>query len=227
MQKKVLLIAGGGTLGTYVALTTFIIEIREQAAALRAYDNFFQTKSCNHIFLQRAYDSIFRELLSEIARIFDKANTGSNENCTLVKLKELCYEEYIFLFLDITNNNLLQSLEDVFDFYNQLPIKYSRNKQLSHHDLKQVTDGNCIEISLGQIELLIEKLTDVFAKLRTQFYCGVFEITFKNYDILVKQFEEDIKNLIEQSTRRKYYARNSNNRNNNRLLILNISSIQV
>ena len=180
------------------ALTTFIIEIREQSAALRAYDNIFHNAPCNNVFMQRAYDSIWRELLSEIARVFDKANTGSSENCTLLRLKELCCSEhYSFLFPNKEQDNLLQSFENIIEQYNQLPIIKSRKKQLAHHDLKQVTNGECIEISLEQVEQLIESLTDVFARIRTRFYFGFFEVTFVDYNILVEQFEEDIKKLIE------------------------------
>ena len=181
-----------------VALTAFIIEIREEAAAIRAYDNVFQNTPCNHTFLQRAYDSIWRELLSEIARIFDKANTGSSENCTLLRLKELCYsEDYSFLFPDNEKSNLLQSLDKLIEHYNQLPILKSRKKQLAHHDLKQVISGKCIEFSIEQIEQLVEDISDVFAKIRTRFYFGVFEFSFTDYNVLVDLFEKDIRKLIE------------------------------
>ena len=181
-----------------VALTAFIIEIREQTAALRAYDNVFQSESPNHIFLQRAYDSIWRELLSEIARIFDKANTGSDKNCTILRLKELCCsEKSLSLFPDNEKCSPLQPLEKVIEHYNLLPIAKSRKKQLAHHDLKQVLSGEYIEISLEQIEKLVEDITDVFAKIRTQLYLGVFEVSFTNYNVLVEQFEKDIRNLIE------------------------------
>ena len=124
------------------ALTTFITGIREQSAVLRAYDNIFINNPCNSIFMQRAYESIWRELLSEIARIFDKANTGPNENCTFLRLKELCYsEQYWFLFASKEENELLQSLENVIEQYNQLPILKSRKKQLAHHDLQQMIAG--------------------------------------------------------------------------------------
>ena len=179
------------------ALTTFVIEIREQVAAIRAYDNVFQNTPCNNVFIQRAYESIWRELLSEIARIFDKANTGSYENCTLLRLKDLCRDEkYSVLFPGNEKNNLLQSLEKVIEQYNQLPIITSRRKQLAHHDLEQVIDGKCIEISLEQIEQLVEDVTSIFAKIRTRFYLGIYEITFAKYDILVEKYENDIRKLL-------------------------------
>ena len=180
-----------------VALTAFITEIREQAAAIRAYDNVFRNNPCDNVFMQRSYDSIWRELLSEIARIFDKANTGSSENCTLFRLKELCLkEQYLSLFPDGERDDLIQSLDAVFEIYKQLPIKKSRNKQLSHHDLKQILAGECIEISMEQVETLIANTTDVYAKIYTRFSLGFFEISFPDYDILVKIFEKDIRQLI-------------------------------
>ena len=180
-----------------IALTAFITEIREQAAAIRAYDNVFQNSSCDNVFLQRSYDSIWRELLLEIARIFDNANTGSGENCTLLRLKKLCCKErYSFLFANNGKDNLIQSLDAVFEYYNQLPIIKTRKKQLAHHDLKQAVAGECIKISLDQVEQLIANATDVFAKIYTRFCLGAFEISFPIYDVLVKYFEDALKQLV-------------------------------
>lgn len=179
-----------------IALTTFIAEIREQSAAIRAYDNVFQSRTCDNVFLQRSYDSIWRELISEIARIFDKANTGSSENCTLYRLRNLCLREpYCALFSNKEENNLIQSLDMVFEEYYQLPISDSRKKQLAHHDLKQVNAGDCIEISLDQIESLIANTTDIFSKIYTRFLGGFFEISFPDYKRLVEHFEKDIRKL--------------------------------
>lgn len=180
------------------ALTGFIIEIREQSAALRAYDNVFQNSHCDNSFMKRASKSIWRELLSEIARIFDNEKTGSYENCTLSRLKSLCCKEaYASLFATDEQNDLLQSLEVVFGYYNQLPIAYSRRKQLAHHDLTQIVAGECVGISFEQVEKLVEDVTNVFAKICTQFSGGLFITTFPNYDLLVEQYEKEIRKLIE------------------------------
>ena len=180
-----------------IALTTFITEVREQAAAIRAYDNVFQGRACDNIFLQRSYDSIWRELLLEIARIFDKANTRSCENCTFLRLKNLCLnEQYSLLFPDGKKDDLMQSLDMVFSDYDQLPINISRRKQLAHHDLKQVIAGECIGISLESIENLIANTTDIFTKICTRFSLGFFEISFPDYKTLVECFESSIKKLV-------------------------------
>ena len=179
-----------------LALTAFVWEIREQAAALRAYANVFQNRPCDNIFLQRSHDAIWRELLSEIARIFDKARTKSSENCTLFRLRNLCLDEqYSHLFPNGETDNLIQSLDRVFEEYTKLPLTASRNKQLAHHDLKQVIAGECIEISMEQIENLIANTADVFAKIYTRFL-DFYEISFPEYNLLVDRFEKDIKKLV-------------------------------
>lgn len=178
-------------------LTVFITEIREQAAAIRAYDNTFLDRVTDNVFLQRAYTSMWRELLSEISRTFDNANTGSNENCTISRLKDLCLkEQYTKLFPDGEKDNLLQALDEVLESYRQLPIRTSRNKQLSHHDIKQLFEGEAIAISLEQVEGLIANTTDIFAKIYTRLCCEVFDITFPDYDVLVETFERELKQLV-------------------------------
>ena len=178
-------------------LLVFVKEVNEQAAAIRAYCNVFSDQECNNVYINRANDAIWRELLSEIARIFDSAGEGTNKNCTLLRLKLLCLSEpYSALFPGGAKDNLIQSLDDLFVRYNQLPIKKSRRKQLAHHDLKQVIGGECIEISFEQVENLVKNTTEVFSKIYTRFSLGVFEISFPDYKILVECFERDIKNLL-------------------------------
>ena len=169
-----------------IALTTFINEIRGQSAAIRAYDNVFQDNNTSNVFLKRAYESIWLELLSETARIFDKAYTGNNENCTFLRLRALCIkEQYSSLFPSGENDSLVRSLDEVLDLYSQLPIGKSRNKQLAHHDMKQIFEGECIAISLDQVEKLISTATEVLSKIYTRICFGFFDVSFPAYDLIV------------------------------------------
>lgn len=179
------------------AISTFIVEIREQMAAIRAYDNVWDSNECQNVFLQRTYESTWRELLSELTNVFDKSCTGLNENCTLVRLRELCLSDrYLELFSKGDGNDLIQSLDEVFRYFEQLPLRKIRNKQLSHHDMKQLFEGECIQISLEQIEKLVLDTTDVFAKIYTQFHHGWVEVTFADYNMLVRSFENALIQLI-------------------------------
>ena len=179
-----------------LALSVFITEIREYAAAIRAYDNIFQDAPHSNAFLQRSYDALWRELLSEIAKIFDSAGKGTNKNCTLLRLKELCFDkQYAFLFPNGEKDTLVQLLDLLFKKYNQLPIKKSRRKQLAHHDLDQTIAGKCITISLGQIESLIADATDVFTKIYMRFCLECVEISFPDYGLLVGHYEDALKKL--------------------------------
>ena len=179
-----------------LALSVFLTEIREYAAAIRAYDNIFQDVPHSNAFLQRSYDALWRELLSEIAKIFDSAGKGTNKNCTLLRLKELCFDkQYAFLFPNGEKDTLVQLLDLMFKKYNQLPIKKSRRKQLAHHDLDQTIAGKCITISLEQIESLIADATDVFTKIYMRFCLECVEISFPDYGLLVGHYEDALKKL--------------------------------
>ena len=175
------------------ALTVFICEVREQAAAIRAYTNVGMVSDCGSVFLNRAHDSIWRELLSELARIFDRSVTYGDENCTLLRLREMCLEEqYLPLFPGGEKDHLIQDLDDTIARYNNSPIKKSRNKQLAHHDMKKMFDGKCIEISLDELEKLIDDTTAVFSKIYTRIMLDLFDVTFPSYDTLVGLFEKDL-----------------------------------
>lgn len=179
------------------ALSAFIAEIRAQTAAIRAYDNVLRDKTISNTFLLRAHDSIWLGLLSEIARTFDKARTGSNENCTLFRLKELCLkDEYSVLFPNGENDTLIQGLCAILAEYNQLPIGKSRNKQLSHHDIGQIFEGDCITVSFDQVEKLVLDTTSVFEKIYTRFLLEIYEFSLPDYSLLVAQFEKDINLLL-------------------------------
>ena len=179
------------------ALSVFIQEVLEQSAAIRAYSNVFQQNECNNVFLKRAHDSIWRELISELARVFDKSSTktkkGSDDNCSLLRLKDLCLkEEYLPLFPGGKTNSLMESLDAVIQQYSNLPVKKSRNKQLSHHDMKQLFSGECVEISLDDLEALIFDTAEVFTKIYNCYLLGWAEFSFPPYDMLVAKFEESL-----------------------------------
>ena len=182
---------------TTQALSVFMQEILEQAAAIRAYTNVFVDVQCDNEFLKRAHDAIWRELLSEIARVFDKSKTCGDENCTFSWLQEICLEEpYLKLFPDAEKDSVLQSLDEICKYYNKHPIKIARNKQLSHHDVKQLFEGECIEISLDEIENLIVNTTLVLGKIISRFYLDLVDVTFPNYDMLVNLFENELRKLL-------------------------------
>ena len=157
---------------------------------------FFKMHRIAMRFLQRSYDALWRELLSETAKIFDSAGKGTNKNCTLLRLKELCFDkQYAFLFPNGEKDTLVQLLDLLFKKYNQLPIKKSRRKQLAHHDLDQTIAGKCITISLEQIESLIADATDVFTKIYMRFCLECVEISFPDYGLLVGHYEDALKKL--------------------------------
>lgn len=176
-------------------LLVFVKEVNEQAAAIRAYCNVFSDQECNNVYINRANDAIWRELVSELARIFDKSRTFSDENCTLSRLKEVCLEAGD-VFLDGNEDELLLEIDRICDDYKNMPIKKARNKQLSHHDIKQLRKPEGIEISLGEVEKLISDTTSIFEKIYSRVNYGWIDLSFPDYATLVKFFENALHKVI-------------------------------
>ena len=176
-------------------LLVFVKEVNEQAAAIRAYCNVFSDQECNNVYINRANDAIWRELVSELARIFDKSRTFSDENCTLSRLKEVCLETGD-VFPDGNEDELLLEIDRICDDYKNMPIKKARNKQLSHHDIKQLRKTDGIEISLDEVEKLISDTTSFFEKIYSRVNYGWIDLSFPDYATLVKSFENALHKVI-------------------------------
>lgn len=182
-------------------LTLFISELRQKSAAVRAYINTYGNEGSNNPYLKSADENIFRELLSELGRVFDKSSTCGNKNCSIHKLKELCLsEKYNYLFVEGHKDPIIILLDFAIYRYEQLsPIKF-RNKQLAHHDIQQIIEGNPIEIPFEKIEEIIIDLTKIFEQVRTKISSqGLsFPIEFSysiSYEKLVLEYEESLKSL--------------------------------
>ena len=176
-------------------LLVFVKEVNEQAAAIRAYCNVFSDQECNNVYINRANDAIWRELVSDLARIFDNSRTLSDENCTLSRLKEVCLEAGD-VFLDGNEDKLLLEIDRICDDYKNMPIKKARNKQLSHHDIKQLSKPDGIEISLDEVEKLISDTTSFFEKIYSRVNYGWIDLSFPDYATLVKSFENALHKVI-------------------------------
>ncbi len=182
-------------------LTLFIGELRKKLAAVRAYINTYGNEGSNNPYLKCADECIFRELLSEFGRVFDKSSTCGNENCSIHKLKELCLsEKYNYLFVEGHKEPTIILLDYIIDrFENLSPIKF-RNKQLAHHDIQQIKEGKPIEIPFEKLEEIIIDLTKIFEQVRIKINShGLsFPIEFSystSYEKLVLEYEESLKSL--------------------------------
>lgn len=183
------------------SLTLFIGELRQKSAAIRAYINTYGNVGSNNPYLRCADECIFRELLSELGRIFDKSSTFENENCSVHKLKELCLsEKYKHMFVEDHKDPLIILLDFTAYRYNNLSSINFRNKQLAHHDIKQIKEGNPVEIPFEKIEEIIIDLTKIFEQVITKINSYGLPIPVEcsystKYEKLVSEYENSLKSL--------------------------------
>lgn len=75
-------------------ITFFLNEIVSYTAAVKAIGEIRETNSYsewqNNIFLLLAEESIWRELVSNLTKIFDSKSTYGHSNLSIDKLKDLC-----------------------------------------------------------------------------------------------------------------------------------------
>lgn len=179
-------------------LSIFVYEARNQSAAIRAYENIFHANcnsSSSNVFFNMAYKSIWHELLMELAKLFDPSKEGNNKNCSLLRLKEMCLDKkYASLFPGGENHLFVCAIDIIYEQYASLLIKKSRNKQLSHHDLKQLFEEQPIEISFKNTEELVLKISSLLEIIYS--HVAFAEVSFGNYTNLVSQYEYALKQLV-------------------------------
>ena len=136
-----------------LALSVFIDEAKNQVAAIRACETIPEDKKEKNIFLTTISEALWRELLTEIARMFDLSSHKGDENCSFLRLREECLESSFFPCGE--EDTLIKMIDSLISLYKALPIRNARNKQLGHHDIKQIFKGQPINISTDEVERIV------------------------------------------------------------------------
>lgn len=178
------------------ALISFIQEIRNNIAVLTAVIEYRNRKSPQNTFLQQTEKVFWQQVVMDIQKFFDRANTGKNKpNCTLAKLSELCEKS---CQLSVKQRNMITNdINDLQKKYEELFPIDMRNKRTMHHDLYSVFQGNEIEISFSAVELLIEDTTKCVSQI-----CGLLfgrDVILASIEDTVKIVDKSIAELVQGS----------------------------
>lgn len=180
-------------------LIAFVREIRGQSAAVKAYGKVFGAHGSTNIFLHTAYEALWRELLIELAKLFDPSKGKSNKNWSLFRLQEICKkipmdDNYDQLFPNGENLLFACAIDSIYDEYIDLPIKKARNKQLSHHDVEQLSKKEIIKVPFGEVEKLMLKISSLIEIIYT--HISFAEVSFADYDESVSEYERSLRQLV-------------------------------
>ena len=111
-------------------------------------------------------NSVRDRLISELSKLFDKASTGKNTNCSLEQLKE------IYMSSEYDEASLVQAIDDLYKQYEALmPVDQIRNKKVAHHDLNSLKDKINTEINMENVNELAEGLSSLYQKSNNILSC--------------------------------------------------------
>lgn len=162
-------------------------------AALKAYGLVFGDDQENR-FLSLAHESLWRQLMSEISKIYDRASTCGKENCSIERLEKAC-EESQFLSSE-RQEEFTENMGDMRKRYEMLFPRELRNKKLAHYDRaairKQIVDDYCFD----DIELFVRDTASLLDKIGSAVFPA--DVTSRNYDGLVGDFENSLLLLQER-----------------------------
>ncbi len=178
-----------------VALNAFIDEAKNQMAAIRACESIPEDKKETNVFLTTISDALWRELLTEIARMFDPASNSGDENCSFRRLREECLSSHFFPYGE--EDELIKMIDSLICFYKALPIRKARNKQLAHHDMKKIFDKKVIGISIDEVERLVILMSYILELVYDRICFE--EVSLSDYEAIKKKQIIDLSRLFNNS----------------------------
>ena len=178
-----------------VALNGFIDEAKNQMAAIRACESIPEDKKETNVFLTTVSDALWRELLTEIAKMFDSSSYRGDENCSFRRLREECLGSNLFPCGE--EDTLIKMIDSLISFYNALPIRNARNKQLGHHDMEQIFKGEVISVSTDEVERLVILMSYILELVYDRICFA--EVSLSDYEAIKKKQIIDLSRLFNNS----------------------------
>lgn len=148
----------------WFGLCSIADRLLQEAGALKACIEYPSEKS--NIFLQISEESLSRQLLLNIAKLFDSAETCGHPNCSILQFRNY----FLSTFPNNTNDSahrILTSLEKLQQTFEVTISRIVRNRKLAHFDLKDLFSFSVVEISFHDLEILILDLISTLSAIAT------------------------------------------------------------
>ena len=163
---------------------------QKYAAALRAYGEVYGDKESGNVYIDLSQEVIWRQLLSEISKIYDKKSTCDFDNCSTKQLYNVCCNNRHFP--EGESDVLLKQIDRLYERYESLLSKRIRNKKLAHYDLEAVFALESPYVPFDDIERFIVDTGSILSKIGVRLLGG--ELTFQ-YQEFVKEYKDDLLSL--------------------------------
>ena len=163
---------------------------QKYAAALRAYGEVYGDKESGNVYIDLSQEVIWRQLLSEISKIYDKESTCGSDNCSMKLLYHLCCNNRHFP--DGESDVLLKQINSLYERYESLLSKGNRDKKVAHYDLEAVFALESLYIPFDGIERFIVDTGSILSKIGVRLLGGELSLQYQEF---VKEYKDDLLSL--------------------------------
>ena len=136
--------------GTIITLFQFV---PKYAAALKAYGNVYKDDGAQNAYIDVAQEALWRQLMSELSKIYDRESTCGSDNCSIRQLSHCCLNHATAMHGK--SSELIAQLDALCERYEALFSKELRNKKLAHYDLVAVFSQEPPPIVFDDVEQFI------------------------------------------------------------------------
>lgn len=170
----------------WTAIVSLFHFAQNYTAALRAYAEVYRDKETN-AYIDISQEAIWRQLLSEISKIYDKEATCGKNNCSLRQLYFSCLHHKGFP--NDKNDAILKQVDALYARYKSLFPLELRNKKIAHYDLEAMFAHEQAEIPLDDVELFINDTADILSQIGGRLFGA--ELANK-YSELVEKYKNSL-----------------------------------
>ena len=163
---------------------------QKYAAALKAYGNVYKDDGAQNAYIDVAQEALWRQLMSEMSKIYDRESTYGSDNCSIRQLSRCCLNHATAMHGK--SSELTAQLDALCERYESLFSRELRNKKLAHYDLKAVFTQESPPIVFDDVEQFINDTAHTLQQVG-DCLLGV-KVDF-GYDELVKKYQASLLKL--------------------------------
>lgn len=188
------------TFNVWAGILTATTEIWKYVAITKAYKRItaeynYDSKPSN--FLDVTFQAIWDQLLLDISKVFDRARTCGNENCSIDLLKELIQKSDAFS--DPEKETIKKEADRLCERFDEIISRDIRNKQIAHYDLTDLFNNSAKEIPSEDVEAFAVSVADFLSKISTRFLNERATLRFDPLEDIIKRYEDDMRKICESN----------------------------
>lgn len=174
----------------WMAIITLFRFAQKYVAALKAYGNVYKDDGAQNAYIDVAQEALWRQLMSELSKIYDRKSTCGSDNCSIRQLRQCCLNHATAMHGK--SSELIAQLDALCERYESLFSRELRNKKLAHYDLKAVFSQEPPPIPFDDVEQFINETAHTLQQIGD---CLLGAEVNSGYDELVKNFQASLLKL--------------------------------